>query len=62
MKHDSPFFIAASLFVGAFALESFTEMFALPVSQMEMMGWISWILSLGAVIVFFSGLINHKHR
>lgn len=60
---DKPFIISGSLFVASFALEAYMAMFSLPVSQYEMLDWVSWILGVGGVITFFSALINHRsHR
>lgn len=60
---DKPFIISGALFVASFALEAYMAMFSLPVSQYEMIDWVSWILGIGGVIMFFSALINHKsHR
>ena len=61
-SHDKPFIIAGSLFVASFALDAYMAMFELPISQLDLLNWVSWILGIGGVIVFFSALINHKHR
>ncbi|MEK7098693.1 MAG: hypothetical protein AAB908_02215 [Patescibacteria group bacterium] len=57
---DKPFIVSGSLFVASFVLEGYMAMFSLPVSQYDMLDWISWILGMGGVIMFVSALINHK--
>jgi hypothetical protein len=62
-KHsDQPFIISGALFLGSYALEAYMAMYSLPVSQFEMIDWVSWILATGGVIMFFSAIINFKHR
>lgn len=60
-KHsDQPFIISGALFLGSYALEAYMALYSLPISQYEMIDWISWILGTGGVIMFFSAIINHK--
>lgn len=59
---DKPFVVSGALFVGAVALDMYMSMFELPLSQIELLDWVAWILSIGGVIVFFSALVNHKHH
>lgn len=59
-SHDKPFIISGALFVASFVLEGYMAMYALPIPQAELLEWVSWILSAGGVIVFFSALVNHK--
>ena len=60
---DKPFVVSGALFVGGVLLDAYMSMFELPLSQIQLLDWVAWILSIGGVIVFFSALINHKsHR
>jgi hypothetical protein len=62
-SQDKPFVVSGSLFLASFALNAYMAMFTLPISQYELIEWVSWILGIGGVITFCSAIINHKgHR
>lgn len=60
--HDKPFIISGALFVASFALQGYMAMFSLPVSQLELLDWVAWILGIGGIIMYVSALMNHKHK
>lgn len=60
-KHShEAFIISGALFLGSYALEAYMAMYSLPVSQFEMIDWVSWIFATGGVLIFLSALINLK--
>lgn len=59
-SQDKPFVVSGALFIASFVLDAYMAMYELPLTQYEMLDWISWILATGGVITFFSALINHK--
>ncbi len=57
---DRAIFIAAALLLASFVLGSFVDTYQLPVSQAELLEWVSWIFGVGGIVLFLSGLITHK--
>ena len=55
--------IAAALLLASFVLGNFVDIYALPAEQADLMEWISWILGVGGIVLFISGIATHKkHR
>jgi hypothetical protein len=60
---DQAIMIAAALLLASFVLGNFVDIYALPAEQADLMEWISWILGVGGIVLFISGIATHKkHR
>ncbi|HWO07562.1 MAG TPA: hypothetical protein VNM40_03180 [Candidatus Paceibacterota bacterium] len=62
MKAEKPIFIAASLLMASFVLDSFVKMYALPASESAMISWIAWICGMAGIIMFFSAILTQSKR
>ena len=54
--------LSASLFMASFVLSGFVDTYQLPASQAELMEWVSWILGVGGIVLFLSGILTHKKQ
>ena len=54
--------VAAALLLASFVLGNFVEVYVIPPQQAEFMEWISWILGVGGIVLFLSGIVTHKGR
>lgn len=59
---DQAILIAASLLMASFVLGNFVDIYQLPAGQGDFMEWISWILGIGGIVLFLSGIVTHKNR
>ncbi|MFZ2887338.1 MAG: hypothetical protein WA021_05975 [Minisyncoccia bacterium] len=64
MKADKPHFIATSLLMVSFVLDSFVKMYWIPASESAMISWIGWICGMAGIVLFISTIITMKknHR